>query len=195
MTTAAHTFDSLVEPPEGSSASEPDNPAEPEPEPSASTVCADPGLGERAGALDLEWIAARLRDAVAQLEQQVRIVEVTVVGEPRIRELHQRHLGSDEATDVLAFSLGVPGAPIEADIAICLDVAAAAASERGHRVEQELLLYALHGLLHCAGHEDKTDEGFAAMHAEEDRILSAISVGSTFGRAPIRAVDQRGHEP
>ena len=37
------------------------------------------------------------------------------------------------------------------------------------------------GILHCAGYEDKSDEGFRAIHAEEDRILAAIGVGPVFG--------------
>ncbi len=79
---------------------------------------------------------------------------------------------------------------MEADIVVCADEAARRATEFDdsvagpvvHPVEQELLLYALHGVLHCAGFDDHTRQGFNAMHAEEDRILSAIGVGATFSR-------------
>jgi ssRNA-specific RNase YbeY (16S rRNA maturation enzyme) len=51
-------------------------------------------------------------------------------------------------------------------------------------IEREVLLYALHGILHCAGFDDRTPQDFEAMHAEEDRILLAIDVGATFGGLP-----------
>ena len=61
-------------------------------------------------------------------------------------------------------------------------------SSREDSIEQELLLYALHGVLHCAGFDDRTNDDFEAMHVEEDRILTAIGVGPTFAR------DASGHD-
>ena len=110
------------------------------------------------------------------------------VGDGRIRELNRAHRGTDEVTDVLAFSLSPAGKPIEADLVINADVAEREAAALDHSVERELLLYALHGVLHCAGFEDETSVGFEAMHAEEDRILEAIGVGPTFAR------DGSGHD-
>ncbi len=54
------------------------------------------------------------------------------------------------------------------------------ARQRGHSVERELLLYAVHGLLHCAGFDDHGTAAFDRMHAEEDRILRAIGIGPIF---------------
>ncbi|MHC4427293.1 MAG: rRNA maturation RNase YbeY [Planctomycetota bacterium] len=177
-----------VESPEGGSTSEPDSQPEPEPEPAASGRQHRPEIevvgscvrGEGLPANTLEWLQAHLAQTLAHLPRPVRCVNVRVVDEPEMRELHRRHLGCDEATDVLAFSESAADQPIEADIAVCLEVARRSCAGRGHAVEHELLLYALHGLLHCAGHEDKTTEGFRAMHAEEDRILAAIGVGPVF---------------
>jgi probable rRNA maturation factor len=94
-------------------------------------------------------------------------------------------MGSDESTDVLTFPSASDGS-IDVDIAVCADEARRQAADRGHDVTRELLLYALHGLLHCAGFDDRDEAGFNAMHAEEDRILDAIGVGMTFGRAAGR---------
>ena len=80
---------------------------------------------------------------------------------------------------------------IEADVVVCVDEAARRSAELGHSLERELLLYALHGVLHCAGFDDQTDEGFEAMHAEEDRILSVIGVGPTFDRGSSGHDDRR----
>ena len=138
--------------------------------------------------LDLAWLRDRLEAALTEIGRPVREVAVSVVGDGRIRELNRAHRGTDEVTDVLAFSLSPAGKPIEADLVINADVAEREAAALDHSVERELLLYALHGVLHCAGFEDETSVGFEAMHAEEDRILEAIGVGPTFAR------DGSGHD-
>lgn len=131
---------------------------------------------------DAAWLVDRLTRAAALLAAPLAEVSITIVGDDRMRALHRTWKGVDEPTDVLTFRHSAPGAPIEADIAVCADEARRRASDLGHDPRCELLLYALHGLLHCAGHEDATGCGFAAMHAEEDRILEALGVGATFGR-------------
>lgn len=133
-----------------------------------------------AAGLDARWLRERLAAAVGEVPRPVRRVTVTVIGDARMRDLNRRHRNADHTTDVLAFELSAPGAPVEADIVVCGDEASRRAAELGHAVERELLLYALHGVLHCAGFDDHTREGFDAMHAEEDRILAAIGVGATF---------------
>ena len=50
----------------------------------------------------------------------------------------------------------------------------------------QLLLYILHGLLHCAGFDDHDPAEHDRMHTEEDRILTAIGVGPVFRSSPER---------
>jgi probable rRNA maturation factor len=138
--------------------------------------------------IDMTWLGDRLREAVGHVGRPVAQIAVTIVGDDKMRGLNDTHRGVADTTDVLAFDRGEAGGPIEADIVICVDEAARRITELGHRIEQELLLYALHGVLHCAGFDDHTNEDFEAMHAEEDRILSAIGVGPTFDR------DSSGHD-
>jgi probable rRNA maturation factor len=159
--------------------SEPADPSEPPPAeagPVTISVPDDASLGD----VDRPWIADALTRAVEVLGRPVERVSVLLVDDARMIDLHRRYLDESGTTDVLTFPASEPGAPIEADIAVCVDVAAREAPARGHRLEQELLLYALHGVLHCAGYDDHDPEAFAAMHAEEDRILTAIGLGATF---------------
>jgi len=110
---------------------------------------------------------------------------VSVVGDARMRKLHLRHMGLDTTTDVLTFAQNAPGRPVDTDIAVCLDEAARRGQGTAHGTRGELLLYALHGLLHAAGHDDRDDASYARMHAEEDRILEAAGFGRIFeGGAP-----------
>jgi probable rRNA maturation factor len=73
-----------------------------------------------------------------------------------------------------------PGEPIDADVACCLDEAERRADSLGHERARELVLYALHGLLHVAGFDDHDEESFQRMHAEEDRLLESVGLGAIF---------------
>jgi probable rRNA maturation factor len=132
-------------------------------------------------ALDLSWLRQHVLAALPMLTRPVQRVDVLIVSDAVMIDMHQRYHKLNTTTDVLTFdaSLGTHG-PIEVDIAICADVASRQSTQRQHTIEQELLLYVIHGLLHCCGYDDHDDAAFAAMHAEEDRILQAIGVGRTF---------------
>ncbi len=137
--------------------------------------------------VDFRWVRDHLARALSTIEasagRSFARIGVLVVNDHRMIELHRQHSGESTTTDVLTFDLTEtddPSAPIEADIAVCIDEASRRARELGHAVERELLLYALHGVLHCVGYDDHTETGYAAMHAEEDRILRSIGVGAVF---------------
>lgn len=157
-----------------------------------------------------EWADPQLLMAPADLAKLHRdlnaaLVHLAVAGEVRIRliddaamsDAHQRYSGVAGTTDVLTFDLrdaADPAAPLDVDLLICVDVARRQAASRGHPLTHELLLYALHGVLHCLGHDDHDDAAYARMHALEDQVLSAIGVGAVFagdGSAP-GAADEGG---
>ena len=183
-TTATASFDdgasdTQADPDDGGEPAEPGEPPEPDP----LVIDVDPGA---AAALDLDWLKVQLTAALAELQRStgrdVRSITLRLVDDAEMSALHERHRGEAVTTDVLTFELSGPGEPIEADVAACVDEALRRSAELAHRPEQELLLYVLHGLMHCAGFDDRGDESFARMHAEEDRILEAIGVGATFRR-------------
>jgi probable rRNA maturation factor len=129
---------------------------------------------------DLPWLSTRLAAALTHIPRPVQRVSVLIVDDERMTSLNRHHLGAARTTDVLTFPINSADEAIDADIAICADAALRQAEKRGHRPDRELLLYALHGVLHCAGFDDRSPPDAAAMHEEEDRILRAIGVGSTF---------------
>jgi probable rRNA maturation factor len=130
--------------------------------------------------LDRSWLTARIGAAIACATGAVTRVSVLIVDDGSMVELHRRHLGLDETTDVLTFPASGRGEPLEVDIAVNVDEAARQSRGRCHPVSHELMLYVVHGLLHCLGHDDHDGEDAAAMHREEDRILDAIGIGRTF---------------
>jgi probable rRNA maturation factor len=129
---------------------------------------------------DRAWIAAGLARIEPLLGFPVARAAIEFVRDDRMRALHARHMGLDSTTDVLTFAQNEPGRPVDVDIAVCVDEAARRGQGTPHGTRGELLLYALHGLLHASGHDDRDDASFARMHAEEDRILEAAGFGRIF---------------
>lgn len=89
-------------------------------------------------------------------------VDLIVVSDETLAELHGRFLGDGSNTDVMAFDLGEDeaGGP-QGEIYVSVDRARARAAVRGVAERRELALYAVHGALHLCGFDD---------HAEADRL-------------------------
>ncbi|MCE9618825.1 MAG: rRNA maturation RNase YbeY [Planctomycetes bacterium] len=125
---------------------------------------------------DADWIAAQLLALQKAGAPRPRRYTVQCVDDRAMSELHRRHMNDPSTTDVLTFVDGD-----QADAAVCVDEARRRAPELGHELRHELLLYALHGLLHAGGMDDRTPAEFAAMHGEENRLLRAVGLGALFG--------------
>lgn len=128
------------------------------------------------------WLEEKLRlaAACAGIGGEVSIL---VVGDRRMAQLHLDHKGVPGTTDCLTFDLSGPHTPkgcVEGDLVLCLPVARRQARKRGHLPREELLLYAIHGLLHLDGEDDLEPKAFARMHKREDEILAAIGMKPLF---------------
>lgn len=97
-------------------------------------------------------------------------------------KLHVQFMGINGPTDVLTFPIDFDpkGNCAFGEIVICVPEARRRAKKLGINVRDELLLYALHGLLHLSGLDDSTPADYHRMHALEDKLLSAIGVGRVF---------------
>lgn len=150
-------------------------------------LCDDAGLlsGTVRARIDTQ-VRSALDAAGARGDVRVRVVDDT-----EMARAHEEYLDVEGTTDVLTFDLtggesAAPpagsGEPLDVDILICADEAARQAGELGHPVEHEMTLYIVHGVLHCLGFDDITEEGAAAMHTEEDRLLTAAGIGAVFAK-------------
>lgn len=157
----------------------------------------------RLAASQLDWLTRHIQRAVARLggSGEVRVV---VVDDAAISQAHQEFAGVEGTTDVLTFDLSDPEAappppkptaaqiesdnvrvstlpfPLDTDIMVCLDEASRQAARRGYSIEKELLLYVVHGVLHCLGWDDHDEAEAAQMHEAEDAVLIAIGVGAAY---------------
>lgn len=101
---------------------------------------------------------------------------VRLAGEAEMRALNREYRGRDRATDVLSFPLGeeLPGGGLYAgDVLICVPLAEAQARSRGHSLARELLLLAIHGLLHLQGLDHEKDGG--RMLRRQRRLFAEFS--------------------
>lgn len=94
----------------------------------------------------------------------------------RLNETFLRHRGP---TDVLAFDYRVEQASSlpspEAELFLCPDEAVLQARRFRTTWQNELTRYAIHGLLHLCGYDDKGSLARRRMKREEDRLLRRIS--------------------
>ena len=106
-----------------------------------------------------------LSDLAAQYRLADPEVTLAFVGEKAMRTLNRRFMKKDRPTDVLSFPLGEKGPDGKfylGDIVIAVPVAARQAREKGHGLDRELRLLAIHGCLHLLGYDH-----FAGIEEEE----------------------------
>lgn len=136
----------------------------------------------RTGQAYVPYLKRYLPKAIGLVKGAPREISVALVGDARMAELHERFMGIPGPTDVLTFELDhdARGRVTAGEIVICVPYARREARRRGHALQKELLLYALHGVLHLSGYDDRTDPEYHRMHRKEDAILTALGVGPVF---------------
>lgn len=172
---------------EPDAAADPDEPASPQDEPPEQrigrcrvelnllTFDTDPPLSG--------YIEHYLSEAAKLACLDSTLLTVAAVDDARMLHLQRQYKGEQQTTDVLTFDLREPEQQtLVADIVICVDEAIRQARVRGHEARQEALLYALHGLMHLLGFDDRERADALAMHRREDQLLTAIGVGPVYSR-------------
>jgi probable rRNA maturation factor len=118
-------------------------------------------------------------------------LSVLLVDVPAMTDLHQRWLGEEGPTDVLAFPMDelrppsrgsgqpehgpddVVGQALLGDVVLCPQVALEQAREASHDLQDELDLLCTHGILHLLGYDHAEPGEQAAMFGLQDRLLAA----------------------
>ena len=100
------------------------------------------------------------------LPAELSEIEFVLVDRETMARVHGDFLGDPTETDVITFPYG--------EILVCPAVARDRAAEYGLETGQEVLLYALHGLLHLAGYDDTTPELARRMATAQIRLLKSV---------------------
>lgn len=103
-----------------------------------------------------------------------RNVSIAFVSNAAIRKINRRFLNHDFATDVLSFPLKGPGSDLFGELVISAEYAASEAAKRKIPVEEELLRYVAHGLLHLLGYDDHRPSDKARMWKRQERELDKV---------------------
>ena len=135
---------------------------------------AESGVSE--SEIDRVVAAVLLAEAIGEVE-----VGVIIVGESDMQALNREHREQDSATDVLSFPIdddeSLPGVPrMLGDVAICLPIVLAQATEREVSPAAELTDLLIHGVLHLLGYDHETDAGEMLARQEEigDEIATIV---------------------
>lgn len=134
-----------------------------------------------------EALAGSLTRAAEMLLGEYKLergeVGIILADSDYLQNLNRTYRGQDQSTDVLAFGLADPeelnGATgdreqVLGDIYISIERAAEQAREAGHALDQEILLLAVHGLLHLLGYDHGDETEGAVMREKEAAVLDQL---------------------
>jgi probable rRNA maturation factor len=141
------------------------------------------------------WIGAEAQRAAGLVNVISGTWTIHLVDDQRMIEYHRRTMNLPNTTDVLTFNYTPTDcelAPLEVETIICVDEAQRQAAMRHHRPELEILLYAIHSLLHCIGYDDMTAAQAKVMHRKEDDILLQMGYPAVYHTTARGAVGAAG---
>jgi len=135
-----------------------------------------------------EWLQQVVEQILAtqNIDSEVE-VGLLITDDKTVRTLNKSYRGLDEPTDVLSFALTEkqPGndSPFVnppdgilhlGEVIISYPQAVRQAKENNHRVEQEVALLIIHGVLHLLGYEHDKPAKEKEMRALEKKVLSEV---------------------
>ncbi len=123
-----------------------------------------------------EQLCAAVRAVLSGENIEWAQISLVVVDDPTIHELNRRFLQHDEPTDVLSFVLEQNTGFVEGEIIISADTAAQAAQRFGWLLENEQLLYVIHGALHLVGYDDQSPTAQQQMRSKERFYLNQFGL-------------------
>jgi len=125
---------------------------------------------------DLSWLRRFAVKALAECTlhaatpntplSQLESIEVSIVSDAVIADVHVRFMQIEGPTDVITFEHG--------EILISSETAQMYAFKYGHPLETELGLYIIHGLLHLNGYDDLQKSDAAKMKKLQERVLKKL---------------------
>jgi probable rRNA maturation factor len=124
----------------------------------------------------------RLKKAVRLILKDAGIksaeISIAVVNDELMQELNRAYLQHDYPTDVLSFVLAhdAQAQSLEGEIIASSEYAAAQAPRYGWSLNDELLLYVIHGCLHLVGHDDTTAPAKRVMRRAEKDYLHRLGL-------------------
>lgn len=114
----------------------------------------------------LRQLKASLSLLPGPLPVEIEAIEIVLVDRATMAQVHADFLDDNTETDVITFPYG--------EILVCPAVAKEQAARHGLGTDHEILLYALHGMLHLVGYDDTTPAKARVMAQEQDKLLKRV---------------------
>lgn len=99
-------------------------------------------------------------------------IDIIFCSDYELLELNRKHLNHDYYTDIITFDYADKQSVISGDLYISTDRISDNARKFNNSDEEELRRVMVHGILHLAGFNDRTDEEIALIREKEDFYLS-----------------------
>lgn len=158
-------------------------------------------LGDITGQSVEDWLTNIAKEAMYVALEGTNAAQMSLVitGDETVHSLNAKFRGLDEVTDVLSFSAHYeghwqgeaeppskvdefdfilpPGEPCPlGEVIVSYPQAERQAEERGGRLEHELTLLVVHGVLHLTGHDHLESYEMELMQSREQAVLTKLNI-------------------
>lgn len=123
---------------------------------------------------DLEYVKSKV-DVACQLcvrqskesapLNELESVEISIIDDKQIAKVHGEFMNDPSPTDVITFDYG--------EILVSAETALSNSEEMQVSLENEILLYIIHGMLHLGGYLDGSRAEFKEMKSLQEMILDS----------------------
>jgi probable rRNA maturation factor len=123
---------------------------------------------------DLEYVKSKV-DVACQLcvreskesapLKELESVEISIIDDKQIAKVHGEFMNDPSPTDVITFDYG--------EILVSAETALSNSEELQVSLENEILLYIIHGMLHLGGYLDGSRADFKEMKSLQEMILDS----------------------
>ena len=103
-------------------------------------------------------------------------MSIAVLDDQQIQVYNRKYLQHDFPTDVISFVLSDEAESLHSQLLISRQTADLVAEELPWDGDTELLLYSIHGTLHCLGYQDDTLENLAVLRNAERKYLQSAGI-------------------
>ncbi len=133
---------------------------------------------EQSQPLDPDPLIAAVEQILIDHQIASSEISIAIVDDPTIRSLNKQYLDHDYETDVISFVLECDEdlGSLAGQLIVSTDTAGRMATEIGGTMQEELLLYVIHGTLHLVGYDDKEPTEASEMREAEKRYLHSFGI-------------------
>ena len=117
------------------------------------------------------WISG----AIKTMKKELGDINFIFCDDAYLLELNIKYLKHDTLTDIISFDYS-SGSVLSGDIFISVDRVKENAKKFGVDFTKELQRVLIHGILHFAGFNDKTEEEKAIMRQEENKYINLLTI-------------------